>query len=115
MQKKRTEGGQVAEATNEVRWTTMGGFIQVIGIKTWKGKVFLHLSVNSVSAEICLLAKIHRNRPEWPEQTEIWSEVEQEGDSYRFKDWYEIFWPERNGINNSNFKGSKNVQKWLKT
>ena len=87
MQKKRrTEEGQVAEATNEVRWTAMGGFIQVIAIKTWKGKIFLHLSIDSIPAEICLLAEIHRNSLKWPKRTEIWSEVEQEGDSYRFKD-----------------------------
>lgn len=39
-----------------------------------------------------------RIRLEW---TGIWSNVEQEGDSFRFKDWYEIFQPERNGINNN--------------
>ena len=61
--KRRTEEGQVVEATDEVRWTAMGGSIQVIAIKTWKGKIFLHLSVDSIPAEICLLAEIHQNRP----------------------------------------------------
>ena len=68
MQKKRrTEEGQVVEATDKVRWTVMGGSIKVIAIKTWKGKIFLHLLVDSVPANICLPAEIHRNRPNWPE------------------------------------------------
>ena len=37
-------------------------------------------------------------------RTEIWFKVEQEGDSYLFKVWYEIFRPFQskwNGINNN--------------
>ena len=69
MQKKRrTEEGQVVKATDEVRWTAMGGSIQVIAIKTWKCKIFLHLSVDSVPAEICLpaeMAETGRNEPKF--------------------------------------------------
>ena len=77
MKCRRTEEGQVAEAIDDVRWIAKGGSIQVIAIKTWKGKIFLHLSVDLVLAEICVLVEIHRNSPKWPKQTEIWSEVEQ--------------------------------------
>ena len=43
--------------------------------------------------------------------------MEQEGDSYRFKDWYEIFQPfrpERNGINNNGLEEwkSERMEKW---
>ena len=70
-EKEEKEDEYVSHSTckgPKVRWIAMGGSIQVIAIKTWKGKIFLHLLVDLVTAEICLPAKIHRNRPKWSDR-----------------------------------------------